>query len=81
MSRNVFFIESKDNQPCSFQPGIEIGNLGDNETVGDPFKQIQTKQEHEKDNTNDVEIVDERNDNEPQENITPDNILISCKSK
>ena len=81
VSRNVFFIELKDNQPRSFWPGVEIGDLGDNETVGDPFKQIQTEQEHEKDNTNNVEIVDERNDNEPQENITPDNIPISHKSK
>ena len=49
--------------------------------VGDPFKQIQTKQGHEKDDMNGVEIVDEGNDNEPQENLTPDNIPILHKLK
>ena len=63
-----------------FRPGVEVGDHGDDETVDDPFKQIQTKQEYGENDMNGVETIDEQNHNEPQGVSLPDNIPILRKS-
>ena len=80
VSRNVFFIESMDNQPHPFRPRVEVGDHGDDETVDDPFKQIRTEQEYGENDMNGVETVDEQNHDEPQGVSPPDNIPILHKS-
>ena len=57
ISRNVFFIESKDNHPHPFRPGVEIGSEGGPAT-DDPFQQIRTEGEHWEVDAHEREVVE-----------------------
>ena len=63
VSRNVFFIESKDNHPCLFRPGVEIRSEGGPAT-DDPFQKTRIEGEHWKADAHEKEVAENRDNND-----------------
>ena len=43
VTQNVVFIESKDNHPCPYQPGVQVGEKGEDDDDDDLVQQLETK--------------------------------------
>ena len=80
VTRNIVFIESKDNHPYPYRPGVQVGEKGEDDNEGDPFQQLETGIGHGRDDGHtEAEIDIEHHENPPEP--VPDKRTIPHKSR